>query len=112
MPKTWPLKTTNSVSDPLQGEHFDQESLPTRQKKLKDNVQTMRCELGDARGPVRVAPQRISLYSSAGSSGGETSIPVNTSKRKHILLLEKIIWPKEAPLKANLCKALGGRLFP
>jgi hypothetical protein len=51
------------------------------------------------------------VYSSTGSSGGETSIPVNTSKRKHVLLLEKIIWPKDAPLNASLSKAPGGRFF-
>jgi hypothetical protein len=38
MPKTRPLKTTNLLSDPLRGEHFDQESLLTRQKKLEDSV--------------------------------------------------------------------------
>jgi hypothetical protein len=51
------------------------------------------------------------MFSTTGSGGDETSIPVNTSKRKHALLLEKITWPKEAPLNANLCKALGRQLF-
>jgi hypothetical protein len=72
----------------------------------------MICKLGDARGPVRVAPKKyISVFSTTSSGGGETSIPVNTSKRKHVALLQKIIWPNEAPLKPYLCKALCGRLF-
>jgi hypothetical protein len=71
----------------------------------------MRCELGDARGPVRAASYQNLVFPTAGSGRGKTSIPVNTSKIKHVLLLEKIIWPNEAPIKPNLSKALGWGLF-
>ena len=64
---------------------------------------------------MRAAPYQNLVFPTAGSGGGKTSIPVNTSKRKHVLLLQKIIWPNEAPLKpkskSNSSKALGRRLF-